>query len=427
MISALTIGLFIVLMVSRVPVAIAITLATMIGFTAGGYDLLSIPQVMAAATKSYVLLAIPFFVMAAQLMNAFGITDRIFGFAVALAGWIRGGLAQVNVLASMIFSGISGTAVADAAGLATIEIRAMTDEGYAREFAAAVSLASATLGPIIPPSVLMLVYAIIANVSPAEMFLAGLFPGVLIGFALMFTVYLRVRSGWQDCPPPIPFRLSNLTSTTKDGVLSLITPGIILWGMVSGVVTPTEAGVLAIGYAVFLGFLYRSVTLKGIREALFSTVSTSSLILYITAASSAMSWLLVSEGTANDIAESLHTLTDKPWVFLLIVNLALLIFGAVLETLPAMLIAVPVLLPAVDALGIDRVHFGVMVILNLLVGFMLPPAGMGLYVIVTVSGVKFVNLVRASVPYTLTLVVALFIVAYVPWLTLVLPEWLMRQ
>ena len=426
MISAIMLSFFLLLMLIGMPVSIAIMLATIIGMLIGGYDLLAVPQFMAAATKSPFLLAVPFFILAANLMNALGITQRIFDFATALAGRLRGGLAQVNVVASMIFAGISGAAVADAAGLGTIEIKAMKDSGYSLEFAAAITLASATIGPIIPPSVMMLIYAILANVSPAAMFLAGILPGFLIGLILMITIYIQVTLGLQDCPPPVKFSLKRLIKTSKDGVLSLLAPFIILWGMVSGVVTPTEAGVLAIFYSLLLGFIYRSFNWKVIRKALLDTVKTSSLILYIIAVSSVLSWVMVNEGTAYDIAEWLGKITDNPLILLVIINVFLLILGAILETLPAMLIAVPVLLPAIDALGIDRVHFGIIVIFNLLIGIITPPMGIGLYILAAVSGVRVDRLVIASIPYMITLIIALIAITYIPILTLFLPEHLLN-
>ena len=426
MISAIMLGLFLLLMLIGMPVSIAIMLATIIGMLIGGYDLLAVPQFMAAATKSPFLLAIPFFILAANLMNALGITQRIFDFATALAGRLRGGLAQVNVVASMIFAGISGAAVADAAGLGTIEIKAMKDSGYSLEFAAAITLASATIGPIIPPSVMMLIYAIIAGVSPAAMFLAGILPGFLIGLILMITIYIQVTLGLRDCPPPVKFSLKRLIKTSKDGVLSLLAPFIILWGMVSGVVTPTEAGVLAVFYSLLLGFIYRSFNWKVVRKALLDTVKTSSLILYIIAVSSVLAWVMVNEGTAYDIAEWLGKITDNPLILLAIINVFLLILGAILETLPAMLIAVPVLLPAIDALGIDRVHFGIIVIFNLLIGIITPPMGIGLYILAAISGVRVDRLVIASIPYMITLIIALIAITYIPILTLYLPEHLLN-
>ncbi len=254
MLSGLLFLLFMFFVFVRIPVAMAIGLATYVAFLIGGYDLMSIPQQMATSTKSIPLMAIPFFILAGNLMNEMGITKKIFDFSSSLVGSIRGGLAHVNILASMIFAGISGAALADAAGLGTIEIKAMNDAGYDKPFSAAVTVVSATIGPIIPPSIMMVIYAIMANVSIAEMFLAGVLPGVLIGIFLMVFIYVRVITGVQKCPPPIKWSFRRLTKSAKDGFLALLSPIIIVWGMVGGVVTPTEAGILAIVYSILLGF-----------------------------------------------------------------------------------------------------------------------------------------------------------------------------
>jgi tripartite ATP-independent transporter DctM subunit len=425
-IAALLFALFLVFMTARLPVAMAITLATIIAMLAGGYDLRSIPQIMAKSTQSVPLLAVPFFILAANLMNALGLTQRIFDFATALVGFVRGGLAQVNVLASMIFAGISGAAVADAAGLGTIEIRAMTRAGYGLPFSAAVTLASSTIGPIIPPSIMMVIYAITANVSIAQMFLAGLLPGVVIALVLMITIYYRVASGRQACPPPVAFSWRRLGKTALDGLLALMAPAIILWGMVGGVVTPTEAGVLAVAYSLLIGLVYRSYDFRAIRQVLRESIVATALIMYIVAVSSVMSWLLVNEGTAHLLTEQLAGLTDNPVLFLLVVNIFLLVVGCILETLPAMLITVPILMPSVEALGIDPVHFGVVVIFNLLIGIITPPMGIGLYILMGIARVGYGELVRASAPFLITMIVALLVLTYVPEISLFLPEALMR-
>ena len=242
MISALLFILFLVFMALRLPVSMAIGLAVILAMIAGGYDPRSIPQIMARSTQSFELMAVPFFILAANLMNALGMTQRIFDFAASVVGFIRGGLAHVNVLASMIFAGISGAAVADAAGLGTIELRAMRRAGYDLGFSTAVTISSSTIGPIIPPSIMMVIYAIIADVSIARMFVAGLVPGLLIGVILMVVIYVMVATGFRQCPAPIPFSWRRCLDTAVSGILSLIAPIIILWGMVGGVVTPTEAG-----------------------------------------------------------------------------------------------------------------------------------------------------------------------------------------
>lgn len=425
MIAALLLGLMLVFLAIGFPVAMAITLATIVAMLAGGYDLRSIPQIMAAGTQSIPLMAVPFFILAANLMNALGVTQKIFDFATAAVGFMRGGLAQVNVLASMIFAGISGAAVADAAGLGTVEMRAMKAAGYRADFAAAVTLASSTIGPIIPPSIMMVIYAITARVSIADMFVAGLLPGLLIGAVLMVFIYYRVASGRQPCPPPVPFSLRQVGRTAVDGVLSLLAPAIILWGMVGGVVTPTEAGVLAIGYSMLLGFVYRRVSLSSLVPVLRESVQSTALILYIIAVSKVMSWVLINEGVARDLTSWFGAITDDPIVFLLVINVFLLLVGCLLETLPALLITVPVLLPSATALGVDPVHFGVIVIFNLLIGIITPPMGIGLFILTAISEVTYGALVRAVAPFLVALIIALLLISFVPPLTLYLPKLLL--
>ena len=426
MITITMLGAFLLLMLSRVPVSIAITVAAIGAMFFGGYNLIQVPQLMASGTKSVPLMAIPFFILAANLMNALGITQRIFDFATAIIGSMRGGLAQVNVLASMIFAGISGAAVADAAGLGVIEIKAMKRAGYPTDFSAAVTLASSTIGPIIPPSIMMLIYSVTAGVSPAAMFLAGLLPGAAIGLILMSTIYYRVSTGKQECPDPISFSSKQLFKTMIDGILALVTPIIILWGMVGGVVTPTEAGVVAVLYSLCLGIFYGTLRLSNIRIVLRETSLSSAHILYIIAVSHVLSYIIVIEGMARDIAVWLSVSTESIILFLILANVFLLLLGTVLETLPAMLIAVPVLLPGVDALGIDRVHFGIIVIFNLLVGIITPPMGIGLYILTSISDVKFGALVRASSPYLIALLFALLVITFWPALSLYLPHTLLK-
>lgn len=425
MLSALLLLLFMAFIFIKIPVAMAIGLATYIAFVVGGYDLMSIPQQMAASTKSIPLMAIPFFILAGNLMNEMGITKRIFDFSNSVIGSIRGGLAHVNIMASMIFAGISGAALADAAGLGTIEIKAMNDSGYDKPFSAAVTVTSATIGPIIPPSIMMVIYAIMANVSIAEMFLAGVVPGVLIGLFLMMFIYIRVVTGKQVCPPPIKWSLRRLVASIKDGILALLSPIIIVWGMVGGVVTPTEAGILAIAYSILLGFVFRTIRLSNLISVVVESVISTALIMYIIAISSAMSWLITMEGTPMVVAESLVKLTTNKYLMLLIVNVFLLLLGCILETLPAMLISVPILLPVIHQFNIDPVQFGVIIIFNLLIGIITPPMGIGLYVMTAVSGVKFEALVKSCTPFLIALLASLLVISYVPQVCLFLPRLLM--
>lgn len=421
MLSALLFFLFMVFIFIRIPVAMAIGLSTYIAFVIGGYDLMSLPQQMATSTKSIPLMAIPFFILAGNLMNEMGITKKIFDFSNSVVGSIRGGLAHVNILASMIFAGISGAALADAAGLGIIEIKAMKESGYEESFSAAVTAASATIGPIIPPSIMMVIYAIMANVSIAEMFLAGVVPGVLIGLFLMIFIYFRVVTGLQTCPPPIKWSMRRLVSSIKDGVLALLSPVIIVWGMVGGMVTPTEAGILAIVYSILLGFIFRTIRLHSFVSVVVESVISTALIMYIIAVSSAMSWLITMEGTPMVLAESLGQLTTNKYVMFLILNVFLLLLGCILETLPAMLIAVPILLPVIQQFNINPVHFGVILVFNLLIGIITPPMGIGLYVMTAVSGVKFEALVRSCAPFLISLIASLLVITYFPQICLFLP------
>lgn len=427
MISVLLILLFLVFMFMRVPVSIAITLATIIGMLVGGYDLLSLPQHMAASTQSIPLMAIPFFILAANLMNALGITRQIFDFADALVGCLRGGLAHANVVAGAIFSGISGAAVADAAALGAISMKEMPKAGYSRAYSAATVIAASTLGPIIPPSIMMVIYAITANVSVARLFLAGVLPGLLIVVILMATIHILTRSGAMVCPAPTPFSLRRVGRTGRDAILALLAPLVILRSMSTGIVTPTEAGILAVVYALGVGIVQRHFPVRAVIAVLRETVEGTALIMYIIAVSSALSWVFVAEGTGKLLTEQLLGLTDSPLMFLLIVNLLLLVIGCLIETLPAMLITVPILLPTAKTLGIDLVHFGVIVIFNLIIGIMTPPMGIGLYILMAISEVKFGELVRASLPFVAALLVALVLLTMFPQITLLLPDLLMPE
>jgi tripartite ATP-independent transporter DctM subunit len=426
MISALLIGLFMLFMFLRVPVSMALGLATILGMLAGGYDLMTLPQKMAASVQSIELMAIPFFILAASLMNALGITQQIFVFATALVGHLRGGLAHANVIAGMIFSGISGAAVADAAALGAISMKEMPRAGYPRPFSAATVIAVATLGPIIPPSIMMVIYAIVANVSIARLFIAGILPGILIGGLLMLLIWFMGAAKFVAYPPPQPFSWRELGVATRKAFLALLAPIVILRGMAAGWTTPTEAGVLAVFYSLFVGALQRTLSFAKLRHALRETVEATALIMYIIAVSTALSWVVVAEGTAAQLAEVVSRYAHSAIVFLLVTNVFLIIIGGLIETLPAMLIALPILLPPAKALGIDMVHFGMVVIFNLVVGIMTPPMGIGLFILAAISKLKMGELVWATIPFHIMLLFALLLLTLFPEITLVLPRLLMQ-
>ncbi len=359
-------------------------------------------------------------------MTSLGITRDIFEFADALVGWMRGGLAQTNVIAGIIFSGISGAAVADAAALGAISMREMPRAGYPAPFSAAVIIAVSTLGPMMPPSIMMVIYAIMAEVSIAKMFLAGLLPALVVAVMIMTLIYTMGKTGWVVMPEPRPFSGRLLLAKSKSAFLALLAPLVILRGISAGWATPSEAGVIAIFYALTLGLVQRRIALKQLFGVIRASIESTALIMFIVSVSMALASLFVSEGTADQVGKAIATIAPSPLAFMLIANLLLMVMGAVIETLPAMLIAVPVLLPTAKAMGIDPIHFGVVVIFNLIVSIMTPPIGIGLYILVAISGVKFGRLVWATIPFHAVLLVALVIMILFPQLSLFLPNALLK-
>jgi len=422
MISLLAIASVLLLIVVGLPVSISLALGTIIGLVAGGYDLILLPQQMAASVKSIELTAIPFVLMAASLMNNLGMTRKIFTFAEALVGHVFGGMGHANVVAGFIFSGISGAAVADAAALASVSTKEMPKLGYSKEFAAAIVVAVSTLGGLIPPSIMMVVYAITANVSVARLFLAGLGPAVLISSLIMALIWVLTRFGFTPSPAPSPFSWSRLARAGVDAALPLVAPIVIMRGVVTGFATPTQAAVLAVTYALIVGLIQRKLTWKIVMHSLQEAVEQSAIILYVIAISSGLSYLFVAEGTAAQLSAAMTSMSIGPVSFLIIANIILFALGCVVETLPAMLLAVPLLLPTAIMLGVDPVHFGVIVIFNLLIGYMHPPMGIGLFILMSIAKVEFVKFVKASLPFIGVLVFALMMLTFFPQLTLWLPN-----
>lgn len=415
-------GTFIALILLRVPVSFAIGAAVIAAFLTSDFStaIQIVPQQILEGVNKPSLTAVPFFIMAGNLMNATGVTDRIFNFANALVGHFRAGLAQVNILSSMIFAGISGAAVADCAGLGSIEIKAMKERGYQSDFAAAVTVTSSIIGPLIPPSIGLVIYAFLAQQSIDRMFLAGIVPGVLVGLSLM--IWVRLSAGRNDFPsqPRAPFK--TVAHTGLDGSLALLAPAIILGSIMTGVVTATEAGVLACIYCIALGLYYRELTWSALQSALTETAMMTSVIMIIIGFSIAMGWLLAIERVPQDVADWIFALTENKNIFLTIMIVFVLLIGTVVEGVPAKLILVPTLLPVVDAYGIDRVHFGIVLQLALLIGIATPPMGIGLYIVSEVGRVSFDRVALAVLPLLVPLVITLFVLAYVPALSTFLPD-----
>jgi len=418
-------GGFLLLILLGAPISLSMLIPTIISLIAGDYPLANIVKIMASSVESFPLLAIPFFILAGNLMNTSGITERIFDFAKAIFGWMRGGLGHVNVGASVIFAGMSGAAVADAGGLGAIEIKAMRDANYDPGFAVGITAASSTIGPIIPPSLPMVIYGVVAGASIGQLFAAGFVPGLLMAVSLMVMIALYAR--WRKYPIDQAFSFTVLWSTFKRAFLSLLTPLIIVGGILSGAFTPTEAAIAACAWAMILGlFVYRTLTLKRFLRVSFDTIETTSVVLFIVAAASIFAWILTSNRAPEQFAALILTISDNPWIVLLLINLILLVVGCFLETVAAITILTPVLLPIAIKMGIDPVHFGVIMVLNLMIGLLTPPIGMVLYVLSRVSGVPFERCVTATAPFLIPLFAVLLLITFVPALTMWLPTLIYR-
>ncbi len=419
---AVLIIVFICVLIIGVPVFIALAGSSLLytHFIAGIPDFVILHR-MAGGIDSFPLLAVPFFILAGNLMNSAGITNRIYDFAVAIAGWMRGGLAHVNIIGSVIFAGMSGTAIADAAGLGTIEIKAMKDHGYSTEFAVGVTAASSTLGPIIPPSLPFVIYGMMANVSIGALFLGGVVPGaVMTIFMMAYVTYCAHRDG---IPRDAAFRLVTFGLTFLFALPALLTPALIIGGMTFGWFTPTEAAIAACAWAMILGiFLYRSLSLKQFYKVTMDTIETTAGVLLVVGAASLFGWVLTTTRVTEHAAEALLALTDNRYVILLLINLLLLVVGCFLEPIASISILVPILMPILLRVGIDPVHFGVMMTLNLMIGLLHPPLGMVLFVLSRISKLSIERTTMAILPWLVPLLMSLVAVTLIPELTLWLPR-----
>jgi tripartite ATP-independent transporter DctM subunit len=383
-------------------------------------------QRMVYGVNSFPLLAIPFFLLAGRLMNTAGITDRIFKFCNVLIGHVQGGLGHVNILASMIFAGMSGSAVSDAVGLGQIELKAMRDQGYDDEFSAAITAASSTIGPIIPPSIPMVLYGVLGNVSVGALFIGGIIPGVLMGLFMMVTVSIIAKRRNYPVHERAGFR--DVVRATFAALFPLLCPVILIGGIWSGIFTPTEAAAVAVVYSMGLGLiLYQELNFRSLIRVLREALDDTSVILFIISAASLYGWLLARYQIPSGIAEKILSLTQEPMVILLLVNGFLLVVGCFMESLAAINILTPILLPLVMKVGIDPLHFGVVMVLNLMIGLLTPPVGMVLFAVQRVSGVPFDRLQRALLIYFIPLLLVLLLITLFPSLVMWLPSTLWRK
>ena len=457
-------GSFLAFMAAGVPVAIAMAGAALVYILlTGDIPPFVVVHRMISGIDSFPLLAVPFFIFAGNLMNNAGITNRIYNFALSLVGWLKGGLGHVNIIGSVIFAGMSGTAIADAAGLGTIEIKAMKDQGYDLGFSVGVTAASATLGPIIPPSLPFVIYGMMANVSVGQLFVAGIVPGVVMAILMMLTVAYYAhkyhwggdikfewgRLGkallelalvigfpvvmWGLIVAGLPFNWAFgacvaglLAADFKfkfDAVLPIMTPVLLIGGMTTGVFTPTEGAIAACVWALFLGLVwYRTLTWKMLVKVSMDTIETTATVMFIVAAASIFGWLLTATRVTDAVAAWVLAFTHSPWVFLLLVNLLMLFVGCFLEPTAAILILVPVLMPVVQQLGIDPVHFGLVMVLNLMIGLLHPPMGMVLFVLARVANLSIEKTTMAILPWLVPLLLSLLLITYIPSISLWLPR-----
>ena len=411
---------FVLLLVIGVPISISIGASAVLGCLSLGYPLVVIGQKMVSGIDSFLLIAVPLFILAGNLMNAGKITEKIFDTAKELVGWIPGGLGHANVVASIIFAGMSGSAVADAGGLGAIEMEAMKKNGYDEDFAGAVTAASSVIGPIFPPSIPLIIYGSVASVSVDQLFMGGVVPGLLMGVLLMVMVlYFAIVRRYERHP----FRLRALIRQFLGSIPALITPVIILCGFVVGWFTPTEASSIAVIYSLLIAlFLYRTLDWKSFKKCLKDSAISSANTLFIIGTSTLFTYVMAMEGISRQFADVILGISSNPNVVLLVINVLLLVLGMVMEPGAILTLMLPVLLPIANGLGLDLVHFGVMVVLNLMIGQVTPPFGVCLFVISDVNKLKLELLYRSILPFLVPLILTLILVTYIPGIVTALPN-----
>ena len=413
---------FILFFLFRGSIALGMVVSTTVYCLLKGITLQEVVETMVIGfDNQFILLAIPLFVLSARVMNIGGITTRIFNFADSTVGFLRGGLAHVNVVGSIIFSGMTGSALADASGLGMMEVKAMEDGGYERPFACAVSAASATIGPIIPPSIPMVIFSMLSGASLGNLFLGGVIPGLLMGGAMM--LYIAAVAKRRNYPVGAWHGFRALFRSLVQAFLSLMTPVILLGGIYSGVFTPTEAGAAAALYAMLLATLvYREMGLQGLYREMVATVENVGFLSFIIAGAFAFGYVVILEGISNKISIAVVSMTANPYVLLLLLNILFLILGCFLDTMILLLVVIPMILPAVKALGIDLVHFGVVIVLNMMIGLCTPPYGMLLFTVSGLTKTPLGAIIREIFPFLWILIGVLFLITYVPSLVLFLPR-----
>jgi tripartite ATP-independent transporter DctM subunit len=413
-----------VLLFANMPIAFTLGVIAVIFIWMTEGPFVSVPQRLVAGLDSFPLLAVPAFVVAGEIMNAGGITRRLFRFTQACVGHITGGLGHVNVVANVIVSGISGSAIAEAISIGTLIIKAMKDEGYEGKFAAALTAAACTIGPLIPPSIPLVIYAVIASASVGKLLIAGFIPGFLVAIVLMVYVYFYAkRRGLKPAPR---MTWGQLWQATREAFWALMTPFIMIGGIIAGWFTATEAAATTAVYSLIVSmFVYREISWRDLPRILRVSATTTATVGFIVAASTLVNYVLARERIPQELAEALLSFSDNKWVILTLINVLMLILGCFMEGMAIMILTVPVCLPVIQALGIDPVHFGIIVVMNLMVGLLTPPFGMGLFVVAKIGNIPFEVLAREIMPFIPLMILVLAICTYFPWLVLYFPNLLL--
>jgi C4-dicarboxylate transporter, DctM subunit len=422
MLTLFVFGVLLILIMIDLPIAVAIGLTAIAFFVGLGNEslLTMLPQRMYASTTSFTLLAVPFFILAGNLMNTGGITNRIFRFAKAVIGHLPGGLGQVSVIANVIFSGMSGSAIADAAGLGQVLHKAMVDNGFKPKFAAAIVAAAATIGPVIPPSIPFVVYGALTGVSVSKLFLAGFIPGGMMAIAMMAAIALQAKR--YDLPREQKAASKEVAASIREAFLPLLTPVIVIGGILIGIFTPTEAAVVATLYALFLGFLYRDIKLSDMPRIFWTSIRQTVSLLFIIAAAGFFGWFTIHQRIPDAIIQNFTTMSATPSGIVTMVIAVVLVLGLFLEGNAIFIITIPIFAPVAQKFGIDLINFGVVMTLLIMIGNLTPPVGMCLFAVSNFSKVSLGELSKEIWPYLVGIFIVTVIIAYVPAIGLLLPN-----
>lgn len=413
------------LIVTYLPIAfcLLITAVVLMALLTGGVNASVLAQNVVRGMDNFPLMAIPFFVLAGELMNVGGISKRIVYFAKALIGHIRGGLGYVTVLASMLFAGISGSAIADTTAIGSIMLPIMEEEGYDKKKSTALIISAGTIGPVIPPSVPMILYGVVAGVSVAKLFEGGIIPGILIGLGLMTVWSLHTRKNKEKYIPSKRCSAKELWKATREAFWAVLLTVIILGGILGGVFTATEAGAVAVFYALIVGFfVYKELKLKDLIPILINAAKSTATVMFVVGTATAAAYFITTAQIPAMLTNLMLSISRNPYIIMLMINILLLLVGCVMDLTPALLILAPILLPIVTAAGLDPVYFGVVMVCNLCIGIITPPVGTVLYVGCSLSKLSMAELIRPALSFIAIMVVVLFIITYIPQLVLLIPS-----